>query len=66
MAADHGPNGAYTEVFEEGMDISQPQTIHRIRANSSIMKLKKILVANRGEIRESINFNLSCFLINFC
>ncbi|KAI1005101.1 Pyruvate carboxylase [Podosphaera aphanis] len=50
MAADHGPNGAYTEVFEEGMDICQPQTIHRIRANSSIMKLKKILVANRGEI----------------
>lgn len=50
MAADHGPNGAYTEVFEEGMDISQPQTIHRIRANSSIMKLNKILVANRGEI----------------
>ncbi|TQS36749.1 hypothetical protein Golomagni_02792 [Golovinomyces magnicellulatus] len=50
MAADHGPNGAYTEVFEEGIDIVQPQTIHRIRANSSIMQLKKILVANRGEI----------------
>ncbi|EPQ65851.1 Pyruvate carboxylase [Blumeria graminis f. sp. tritici 96224] len=50
MAADHGPNGAYSEVFDEGMDISQPQTIHRIRANSSIMQLKKILVANRGEI----------------
>ncbi|CCU76784.1 pyruvate carboxylase [Blumeria hordei DH14] len=50
MAADHGPNGAYTEVFDEGMDIIQPQTIHRIRANSSIMQLKKILVANRGEI----------------
>ncbi|CAD6503889.1 BgTH12-05633 [Blumeria graminis f. sp. triticale] len=51
MAADHGPNGAYSEVFDEGMDISQPQTIHRIRANSSIMQLKKILVANRGEIQ---------------
>lgn len=50
MSADHGPNGSYTEVFEEGIDIVQPQTIHRIRANSSIMQLKKILVANRGEI----------------
>lgn len=50
MAADHGPNGAYSEVFDEGVDIIQPQTIHRIRANSSIMQLKKILVANRGEI----------------
>jgi pyruvate carboxylase len=35
--------GAYSEVFEEGMDIQQAQTIHRIRANSTIMKLKKIL-----------------------
>lgn len=52
MSADHGPNGSYTEVFEEGIDIVQPQTIHRIRANSSIMQLKKILVANRGEICE--------------
>ncbi|POS86612.1 pyruvate carboxylase-like protein [Erysiphe pulchra] len=51
MAADHGPNGAYSEVFEDGIDIVQPQTIHRIRANSSIMQLKKILVANRGEIQ---------------
>ncbi|RKF73081.1 Pyruvate carboxylase [Golovinomyces cichoracearum] len=56
MAADHGPNGAYTEVFEEGIDIVQPQTIHRIRANSSIMQLKKILVANRGEILMKIDW----------
>jgi pyruvate carboxylase len=35
--------GAYSEVFEEGMDIQQAQTIHRIRANSTIMQLKKIL-----------------------
>lgn len=32
------------------MDLQQEQTIHRIRANSTIMNLKKILVANRGEI----------------
>ncbi|KAK6613851.1 pyruvate carboxylase [Botrytis cinerea] len=45
----HG-DGAYSEVFEEGSDIKHPHTVHRIRANSSIMQLKKILVANRGEI----------------
>ncbi|KAK1985065.1 hypothetical protein LZ30DRAFT_402592 [Colletotrichum cereale] len=43
----------YNDVFEEG-DVEEvqkdPQTIHHIRANSSIMHLKKILVANRGEI----------------
>lgn len=45
MAAhdEHNPNGAYSEVFEEGKDSGQAQTIHRIRANSSIMQLKKIL-----------------------
>lgn len=37
------PNGAYSEVFEEGLDERQAQTVHRIRANSSIMQLKKIL-----------------------
>jgi hypothetical protein len=30
-------------VFEEGMDMKQAQTVHRIRANSSIMQLKKLL-----------------------
>ncbi len=39
----HGPNGAYSEVFEEGKDLQQAQTIHRIRANSTIMQLKTIL-----------------------
>lgn len=43
MADQHDPNGAYSEVFEEGQDARQAQTVHRIRANSSIMKLKKIL-----------------------
>lgn len=48
----HGPNGPYSEVFDESMSDTPkpPQTVHRIRANSSIMHLKKILVANRGEI----------------
>lgn len=45
MSAEEDPNGAgaYSEVFEEGMDERQVQTVHRIRANSSIMQLKKIL-----------------------
>jgi pyruvate carboxylase len=51
--ADHGEHGAYSEVFEDGPDARQAQTVHRIRANSSIMQLKKLLVANRGEIRKS-------------
>ncbi|KAK8126007.1 uncharacterized protein PG998_001766 [Apiospora kogelbergensis] len=38
------------DVFEEGMAPKEAQTVHHIRANSSIMQLKKILVANRGEI----------------
>lgn len=40
---EHGPNAGYSEVFEEGKDLQQLQTVHRIRANSSIMQLKKIL-----------------------
>ncbi|KAG0651055.1 Pyruvic carboxylase [Hyphodiscus hymeniophilus] len=43
MADQHDPNGAYSEVFEEGPDTKQAQTVHRIRANSSIMQLKKLL-----------------------
>jgi hypothetical protein len=42
----------FNDVFEEG-DADEPKestTIHHIRANSSIMQVKKILVANRGEI----------------
>jgi pyruvate carboxylase len=38
------------DVFEEGMAPKEAQTVHHIRANSSIMHLKKLLVANRGEI----------------
>ena len=47
MTDQYDPNGAYSEVFDEGLDLQQAQTIHRIRANSTIMKLKKIL----GEFR---------------
>lgn len=49
-------DGAAKEVFEEVFDDDAPPkesaSIQRIRANSSIMKLRKLLVANRGEIRE--------------
>lgn len=38
------------EVFDDVADERQPQSVHHIRANSSIMQMKKILVANRGEI----------------
>lgn len=38
------------DVFEEGMAPKDPKTIHHVRANSTIMHLKKLLVANRGEI----------------
>ncbi|KAI5810219.1 carbamoyl-phosphate synthase L chain, ATP binding domain-containing protein [Peziza echinospora] len=37
------------DVFEEG-ESTTTRTIQRVRANSTIMHLKKILVANRGEI----------------
>ncbi|PBP26394.1 pyruvate carboxylase [Diplocarpon rosae] len=47
---DHGEHGAYSEVFEEGMDSQQSQTIHRIRANSSIMHLKKLLAIRAHEL----------------
>lgn len=37
------PNGAENEVFEESIDERTSQSIQHIRANSSIMQLKKIL-----------------------
>ncbi|KAL8706471.1 MAG: hypothetical protein Q9201_000526 [Fulgogasparrea decipioides] len=44
---DHDP---YAEQFDAGHS-GKEHTVHqRLRANSSIMELKKILVANRGEI----------------
>ncbi|KAL5320724.1 hypothetical protein ACEPPN_011534 [Leptodophora sp. 'Broadleaf-Isolate-01'] len=50
MTDNHDPNGVYSEVFEEGKDSQQSQTIHRIRANSSIMQLKKILEADEAYV----------------
>ncbi|KAH6854162.1 carbamoyl-phosphate synthase L chain, ATP binding domain-containing protein [Chaetomium sp. MPI-CAGE-AT-0009] len=50
MAADK-PVTNNDDVFEEGDAPKEAQTVHRIRANSTIMQLNKILVANRGEIR---------------
>ncbi|KAG7129201.1 Pyruvate carboxylase like protein [Verticillium longisporum] len=42
----------FSDVFDDSDgDVPKGQSIHHIRANSSIMQLKKILVANRGEIR---------------
>ncbi|KUI66603.1 Pyruvate carboxylase [Cytospora mali] len=48
--ADTKGNDKPAEVIEEGDAPKASQSIHRIRANSTIMQLSKILVANRGEI----------------
>jgi len=40
----------YSEVFDEGHERDRHGVHKRIRANSTIMKESKILVANRGEI----------------
>lgn len=51
MAAPQQPL-TFNDVFEDE-DVDEPKaanTVHHIRANSSIMQMKKILVANRGEI----------------
>ena len=43
-------NDQYAEFFDAGHS-GKEHTVHqRMRANSTIMELKKILVANRGEI----------------
>lgn len=42
MAAGNAAN-KYEEVFEEGDVPKEAQTVHRIRANSTIMQLNKIL-----------------------
>ena len=43
-------NDQYAESFDDGHSGTQHSVHQRIRANSTIMELKKILVANRGEI----------------
>lgn len=46
----HPDNDQYAEFFDAGHS-GKDHTVHqRLRANSTIMELKKILVANRGEI----------------
>jgi pyruvate carboxylase len=42
MAADK-PVSNYEDVFEDGEVPKEAQTVHRIRANSTIMQLNKIL-----------------------
>lgn len=56
-----GSEGAYNEVFEDAPDQRQSQTIHHIRANSSIMQLKKIL----GERIKSLRLVPEPFIENF-
>lgn len=43
MAADKPTTEKYEEVFEDEEAPKEAQSMHRIRANSSIMQLKKIL-----------------------
>ena len=47
-------NQQFEEVFEEGDVPKEAQTIHRIRANSTIMQLNKILgeTSSREALRE--------------
>lgn len=52
------------EVFEEG-EPKEARTVHRMRANSTIMQVNKILVANRGEIRESKPMHFPRTIIHF-
>jgi len=39
----------YQDVFEEGSESMTQRTVHRMRANSTIMELKKILGKLRRE-----------------
>ncbi|KAK5107963.1 hypothetical protein LTR62_000508 [Meristemomyces frigidus] len=51
MKTQQTDGGDYGTVHADGDTHSTKNTVHqRLRANSSIMQLKKILVANRGEI----------------
>ena len=51
MAADK-PTDKYEEVFEDEEAPKEPQSMQRIRANSSIMQLKKILGESSRGARE--------------
>lgn len=47
-------NDKVEDVFEEGEAPKQAQTIHRIRANSTIMQLSKILGKSTTSARSSL------------
>lgn len=50
-AQDQGKDHGYGTPHADGDTHQMANTVHqRLRANSSVMQLKKILVANRGEI----------------
>ena len=42
------------DVFEEGMDSSNVRTVHRLRANSTIMRVKKVLGQSSHAIKLSL------------
>lgn len=54
MAAVTSNDSAVEEVFEEGEAPKEAQTIHRIRANSTIMQLSKILGESNHTVRSSL------------
>lgn len=62
MAAEK-PADTYEEVFEDEEAPKEAQSMHRIRANSSIMQLKKILgeclLKGRREVGQAIVYPLS-------
>lgn len=60
MAAATSNDREVEEVFEEGEAPKQAQTIHRIRANSTIMQLSKILgeSINNNSMRSSLALGL--------
>ena len=54
MAASTGTGG--NEPLKDDLDSSTTQTVHRLRANSSILQLKKLLgQCRRPERRETIS-----------
>lgn len=54
MAAATSNDRQVEEVFEEGEAPKQAQTIHRIRANSTIMQLSKILGESITALQSSV------------
>lgn len=59
MAAATSNDREVEEVFEEGEAPKQAQSIHRIRANSTIMQLSKILGESINHSTRSLSLSLS-------